>query len=541
MTMLAIDTIHESTDNARRIASDKLSDQALRMSIQQLGMLQPILVQPNGDGYTVVAGHRRLAAARALGWEEVPAVTLLTTKDNVHTVAMSAAENMVRAPMHPVDTWRAIATLKEDHDYSLQGAADALGVPMTLARRLYHLASMAPEVIDALAAESELPQASTLRTISMAPQDVQLKALTQARKKDHVDWWSVAQRCETTRIPASRAIFPIHQSECSVRFDEDLFAQADDIDRFSTTDVAGFLKAQRAALDAQARASKGRMTAMPWSRTQRLCDHLPKGWQATYDVRRVRWAKDDPRHVFATVIEEGFELGKVEYIVATPKKDRPTAVPSDIETEAVHERSPITKATYDRLAIMKRQEVVSRLTRVAASENAADMLRALLLCLSFENVALWDADRRYGAGPYRDLARKLVNDDGSPRYVTEAEACWLAAATIARVVKFEGGDATNTSGKQAEWLAAMIGAEMPRCDTADILKGVSKDKLIELARLYGIDETGKTSDIRARLVGNMPEWRPVDFGAAGPSGYHFQPEAEDEDASGSEMAEEAAS
>ena len=107
MTTMPIDSIHESTDNARRVMSDTLSDDALRTSIDTLGMLMPILVKPNGDGYVVVAGNRRLAAARALGWDEVPVVTLLTSKDNIHTAAMSAAENMVRAPMHPVDTWRA--------------------------------------------------------------------------------------------------------------------------------------------------------------------------------------------------------------------------------------------------------------------------------------------------------------------------------------------------------------------------------------------------------------------------------------------------
>lgn len=534
MSMLAIETIHESAHNARTVMSDELSDTALRASLAALGMLQPILVQPNGDGYTVIAGHRRLAAARALNWTHVPAVEAESVVPgaihaNTHSpLALSAAENMVRAPMHPVDTWRAIVAMVDDAGYSLTGAADALGVPHHLARRLAHLGHMAPEVVTALAAQDELPPASILRTVSLAPHDVQRKALAKAGRRN--DWWAVAQACQTTRIPASRAIFDIEHS--GVVFDEDLFAQPDDDERFTTTDIAGFIDNQRVTLVAEATGSKGRMTVLPWQRPMRLRDRMPKGWVATYDAVPKRWKKDDPRHVYASVVEDGYDLGGIEYVVARPKADKPAAA-SEAATEVVRERPDMTKITYDRLATLKRQAVIERLPVIAVKRRSTpDMLRALLLTLSFENVALYDADRRYGSAPYRDLAKRLVDADGSPIEMSEADLCVLAANTIARVVKFDGSDSTNTSGLQAEWLAKMVGAEMPRCDTAEILKGVSKDVLIALARSHGIDEKGKTSDIRARLVGHLPDWKPVDFGAKGPSGYHFDPADDDDESDG---------
>jgi ParB/RepB/Spo0J family partition protein len=527
---IALENLRPDPANARHVCDNDVS--SLAASIDRVGLLQPIVVRPDGDSWLVVAGNRRVQACRTLGRTHIDAVEFAVDEDH-EAVAASAAENMVRMPMHPVDTWRAMTALI-DGGYSREGAADALGVSHVMARRLDHLGRMAPQLVDAIATQAELPQASIMRTIALAPTPVQQKALAAASRGGKVDWWRVAQGCETTRIPMTRAIFDTEAA--SVTFDEDLFAQPDDDERFTTTDIAGFLKAQCDALDAKATASKGRMTAYVWSRPLRLRDRMPKGWAATYDDPPKRWKKDDPRHLFASVIGEGYEIGAVEYVVAAPKVDRPAAA-ATVGTETVRERSPISKMTINRLAMMKREAVVERLPLIAANANPSDMLRALLLVLTFENVSLWDSDRRYGTSPYRDLARHLVDHEGKPVDLSEAQLCVLAADAIGRVVKFEGADIANSSGPQAEWLAAMVGAEMPRCDSEEILKGLTKDALIELARQHGISEQGKTVEIRGRLIGHLPDWRPADFGAKGPSGYHFEREQADDE---SDDAEEAA-
>lgn len=53
---------------------DTLKLEELKSSIKDKLFLQPILVCVNGDEYEVIAGERRLRAARALGLEEVPAI-----------------------------------------------------------------------------------------------------------------------------------------------------------------------------------------------------------------------------------------------------------------------------------------------------------------------------------------------------------------------------------------------------------------------------------------------------------------------------------
>ena len=69
---LAIDTIHESTTNPRRTFDEaKLCE--LAESIKHNGLIQPITVRPNNQGFEIVAGARRYRAALIAELFSVPA------------------------------------------------------------------------------------------------------------------------------------------------------------------------------------------------------------------------------------------------------------------------------------------------------------------------------------------------------------------------------------------------------------------------------------------------------------------------------------
>jgi ParB family chromosome partitioning protein len=69
---LAIDTIHESTTNPRRTFDEaKLCE--LADSIKHNGLIQPITVRPNNQGFEIVAGARRYRAAQLAELFSVPA------------------------------------------------------------------------------------------------------------------------------------------------------------------------------------------------------------------------------------------------------------------------------------------------------------------------------------------------------------------------------------------------------------------------------------------------------------------------------------
>ena len=69
---LAIDTIHESTTNPRR-TFDEAKLYELAESIKHNGLIQPITVRPNNEGFEIVAGARRYRAAKLAELFAVPA------------------------------------------------------------------------------------------------------------------------------------------------------------------------------------------------------------------------------------------------------------------------------------------------------------------------------------------------------------------------------------------------------------------------------------------------------------------------------------
>jgi ParB family chromosome partitioning protein len=68
---IALTSIHESTANPRRTFDEsKLTE--LADSLRTQGLIQPITVRPNSDGYEIIAGARRFRAAQLAGFEEIP-------------------------------------------------------------------------------------------------------------------------------------------------------------------------------------------------------------------------------------------------------------------------------------------------------------------------------------------------------------------------------------------------------------------------------------------------------------------------------------
>lgn len=526
--LLPIDSIREHPQNARTIGASPEADAALIESIRVLGLLQPILVVPDlrfevnqsaPVAWELRAGARRLRAVKALGWEMIPAVefeghggtgaTGPVDGDPPET-AISAAENMVRVGMHPVDQWRAICDLRTNSGYSLDTAAAALGILPALARRMEWLGAMAPALLEAIG-QGDLPGPGFLRTIALATHDMQLAALEQATMQTRggatvVDWRIVAERCTIRRIPRTRAIF----SPDLMAWDEDLFAEGDDEDRFTTTEVDAFLAHQRAALEARIAKSKGRMLAYEQDPANYRTT-LPKGWEADqYAAIPKRFRQDDPRKVFLTLSEKAHDYGEVVSCLGIPRQASIAAKDGSSRLTPAP-RPPITKKTMQHLAKLKAQAVQSKLLEVQEQGPAA-MLRAMLLMFTFKNVRAGGI----AGSPYGTLS-SLVTQDGTVRAdLSDADLCAGAAWLISAAVTFDAPDEFNASGPGAEWLALMIGAEMPRTDTIDILAGVNGETLRDLAQAHAIPTAGTLGALRKRLTGALPDWRAVQFGAPGP-------------------------
>jgi ParB family chromosome partitioning protein len=102
---------------------EKLND--LKASIKEKGVLQPILVRKKSGQYEVVAGERRLKAARALDLEEVPVIIKDVTDQEAFVIAL--VENIQREELNPIEEAEAYRKLIEEFSYTQEQVAQSVG------------------------------------------------------------------------------------------------------------------------------------------------------------------------------------------------------------------------------------------------------------------------------------------------------------------------------------------------------------------------------------------------------------------------------
>ncbi len=97
----------------------------LKVSILERGVLQPILVRFQNGHYEVVAGERRLRAAKSLGLKTVPAIVKELTDQE--TLVIALIENLQRQDLNAIEEAEAFRRLLEDFHYTQEKVAQAVG------------------------------------------------------------------------------------------------------------------------------------------------------------------------------------------------------------------------------------------------------------------------------------------------------------------------------------------------------------------------------------------------------------------------------
>lgn len=91
---------------------DEESLQELSASIQQYGVIQPLVVKKNNDYYEIIAGERRWRAAKMAGLKEVPVIIKDYTEQEI--VEISLIENIQRENLNPIEEAMAYKRLMEE-------------------------------------------------------------------------------------------------------------------------------------------------------------------------------------------------------------------------------------------------------------------------------------------------------------------------------------------------------------------------------------------------------------------------------------------
>jgi ParB family chromosome partitioning protein len=144
---LAIDMISPNPDQPRTDLNEE-SLLELSDSIKKVGLLQPILVRPMGEGYQIIAGERRWRACRQAGLERVP--VRVRTSTEIESLEMALIENLQRKDLNPIEEARGYRRLLTEHRMTQAELADKVSKSrstVTNALRLLDLPDEVQEIV----------------------------------------------------------------------------------------------------------------------------------------------------------------------------------------------------------------------------------------------------------------------------------------------------------------------------------------------------------------------------------------------------------
>ncbi len=119
----------------------------LAESIKARGVLQPVVVRPlAGGGFELVAGERRLRAAKLAELETIPA--LVRDTEDWERLDLALAENMARQDLNPVEAARACATLVDDLGLTKEEVGRRVGRSRVAISNLVRLLDLPEEALE---------------------------------------------------------------------------------------------------------------------------------------------------------------------------------------------------------------------------------------------------------------------------------------------------------------------------------------------------------------------------------------------------------
>jgi ParB family chromosome partitioning protein len=125
---------------------DERGLQELEASIRAQGILQPLLVRPQGGDFELIAGERRFQAARRAGLDTVPVVVRDIPDQQVLEAAL--VENLQREDLDPIDEALGYQALMEDLGYTQERVAERVGKDRTTISNSLRLLGLPQDVQD---------------------------------------------------------------------------------------------------------------------------------------------------------------------------------------------------------------------------------------------------------------------------------------------------------------------------------------------------------------------------------------------------------
>lgn len=146
--MLSINEIKPNKKQPRKnFEEDKILQ--LKQSIEEHGIIQPLVLKKDKNGYIIIAGERRWRAAKEAGIKEVPVVIMDNLEDR-EVLELSLIENIQREDLNPIEEALAYKSLINDFNLTQQELSHRIGksrVAITNCMRLLNLDERVQEYI----------------------------------------------------------------------------------------------------------------------------------------------------------------------------------------------------------------------------------------------------------------------------------------------------------------------------------------------------------------------------------------------------------
>ena len=168
---IELENLSISPVNVRKFGAKSVDD--LLPSIQAFGVIQPLLVRRQDEGFEVVAGQRRFHALQEIvsngesdddALESVPCL-IMESGDDAKAIEASLAENIARLPMDEIDQYKAFATLIKQ-GRAVDDIADQFGVTERMVKQRLAIANLISPILTAYRKGEIEP--STVRLLTMA-------------------------------------------------------------------------------------------------------------------------------------------------------------------------------------------------------------------------------------------------------------------------------------------------------------------------------------------------------------------------------------
>ncbi len=158
--------------NQPRIHFNETELRELSESIQEHGVLQPLLVRKHGNGYEIIAGERRYQASKLAGLEELPVI--IKDVNDEEMLALALIENLQRSGLNPVEEAKGYRQLIDASGMTQEALSKAVSKSRSAITNSLRLLDL-PEVVQQMIFEGKLTAGHARAILAVPYEDARIR------------------------------------------------------------------------------------------------------------------------------------------------------------------------------------------------------------------------------------------------------------------------------------------------------------------------------------------------------------------------------